>query len=479
MVGPPGRRARPGRNRGDGRPGGVAVGPRPGVGAAAGRGLGGPLRPPRQRHPRGGRVRRHLLGAEVGVGVVGADRRPRPRRGARPCGGSGAGPSGAVRGHHPGPGRRRAAAPRHTRPGHGLIRPGDVPGGRPAVAHPRRDLREGASSGRAVAGAGRPLPERQAAGPRRAVPVGAARRADPPLRGGMGADRQRPGRDRRRPRRAAGGVLQARRPGRRPPGRQAGSLPGTGRTGPDPLGAGRHHPGGGRRLPLRPRPAPTSTTWWAGGATKPPSSAGPPPAWSRSCGPPPGGRRPSSRPPSPTSSITSRRPARPGPAPTCSKRSATSLRPCPGYRAGGGRPPSSGPRTGSSSCAPAWTRRHRAAPPGPPTDGPCGSPRSRRTSPANTSSPRKNASWPTPSTPTPSRPARRPRWTGRGWTSCRRPPPPAWPGTTGWWSWSVPPAPARRRPWPPPSPTCTPSAARCSGWRRPPRPPRCSPGRPG
>jgi hypothetical protein len=80
-------------------------------------------------------------------------------------------------------------------------------------------------SGKVTAPDGRWLaldPQEAPARPRRLLPVGAALGAGPPLPGGMGADRQRAGRDRRHAARAAGGVLEADRPGRgagRPAGR--------------------------------------------------------------------------------------------------------------------------------------------------------------------------------------------------------------------------------------------------------------------
>ena len=81
----------------------------------------------------------------------------------------------------------------------------------PADPHPCRDLGEGADRRGPVDGARCPLSEEASADARRPVPVGAAQRADPPLRGRVGADRQRPGRDRRRAEGSVGGVLQARR----------------------------------------------------------------------------------------------------------------------------------------------------------------------------------------------------------------------------------------------------------------------------
>ena len=67
-------------------------------------------------HPGRRRVRRDLLGAEVGVGVVGAHRRPRPPRRPRHRGAGRARAPRALRRHHPGPGQRRPPAPRHRRP---------------------------------------------------------------------------------------------------------------------------------------------------------------------------------------------------------------------------------------------------------------------------------------------------------------------------------------------------------------------------
>ena len=61
--------------------------------------------------------------------------------------------------------------------------------GRPAAAHARRDLGQGADRRRPVAGAGCPLPEALPADARRPLPVGAAQRTHPPLRCRLGADR--------------------------------------------------------------------------------------------------------------------------------------------------------------------------------------------------------------------------------------------------------------------------------------------------
>ena len=55
---------------------------------------------------------------------------------------------------------------------------------------------------------------------------------------GVGADRQRPGRDRRRPGRAAGGVLEADRPGRRRARARRSTSSGPGRVGTRPAGNG-------------------------------------------------------------------------------------------------------------------------------------------------------------------------------------------------------------------------------------------------
>ena len=265
-------------------------------------------------------------------------------------------------------------------------------------------------SGRAVVGAGRPLPERQAAGPRRPVPVGAARRAGPPLRGGVGPDRRTV-----RPRSPAHPPSWWRcspsAPPRSTPNSPSSWTPsGNGKDETPPVGSGPPSPGRRPPTPARPRPAPRSTTWWAGGVTRPPSWAGPPPGCVEHL-------RTAAR------ADADRRAAHPRPGPRspvdgrlgldARRRAPGRLRPHPrrvrGYRAGGGRPRSSGRRTGWSSSAPAWTRRHRAAPPGPRTAAPSGSPPSTPTSPTSASWPRRNASWPTPSTPTPSRPARRQR----------------------------------------------------------------------
>ena len=293
----------------------------------------------------GGRVRRHVLGAEVAERLVGADRRPRPARSPRRRRARGARAPGAVRGDDPGPGQRPPPASRHARVDDGHVPPDHVAGRRPAAAHPRRDLGQGADRRRAVAGVGRPLPEAPPADAGRPVPVGAAGRAHPPLRGRLGADRQRPGRDRRHAARAAGGVLQAGRPGRRRAGRQGRRVPGPGGPGPDPLGAGgagreasadtRAHKTGNGVADLRTRwPAEAAELGWTAGRLdrrdrrrRPRTEA--PARWSRS-------RR---------CSISSRRRGRRGPGPTCCERSATSSHPCPRCRDADGRRPGTGRAT--------------------------------------------------------------------------------------------------------------------------------------
>ena len=80
---------------------------------------------------------------EVAVGLVGAHRRPRPARSPRPRRPGRPRPPRAVRRHHPGAGQRRPPAPRRRRPVDGGVPAGDLPGGRPAAAHPRRHLHQG------------------------------------------------------------------------------------------------------------------------------------------------------------------------------------------------------------------------------------------------------------------------------------------------------------------------------------------------
>ena len=98
------------------------------------------------------------------------------------------------------------------------------------------------TAGWAVVGVGRPVPETQAADDRRDLPVGAARRTRPPLRGRLGAGRERPGRDRRHTTRAARGVLETGRRGRSRARAQGRRVPGPAGSRPDPLGTRRVDP---------------------------------------------------------------------------------------------------------------------------------------------------------------------------------------------------------------------------------------------
>lgn len=103
--------------------------------------------------------------------------------------------------------------------------------------HTHAVVSQGHRARRPLDSARRPLPEEAPARHRRALPVGAARRADSPLRRRVGVDRQRSGRDRRYPTRAAGGLLQAHRAGRGPPRPASQSLPRARRPRPHPVGA--------------------------------------------------------------------------------------------------------------------------------------------------------------------------------------------------------------------------------------------------
>ena len=107
----------------------------------------------------------------------------------------------------------------------GDVPPDDVTQGRPPGAHPRRDLGEGANVGWSLVGVGRPLLETASTDVGRAVPVGAARRAHTPLRGGVGADRHRTGRDRRHAQRPARRPVEAQRRHRRRDEREARQFP--------------------------------------------------------------------------------------------------------------------------------------------------------------------------------------------------------------------------------------------------------------
>ena len=147
-----------------------------------------------------------------------------------------------LRSDDPGAGERSPPAPRHARVDGGDVPPDHVAGRRPAAAHPRRHLGQGADRRRSLVGVGCPLPEAPPADAGRPVPVGAARRADPPLRDRLGADRQRPGRDRRHAGRAARGVLQAGAAGRRGVGGEGRRVPPPPGPRPEPVGARRPDP---------------------------------------------------------------------------------------------------------------------------------------------------------------------------------------------------------------------------------------------
>ena len=192
----------------------------------------------REGDPGGGGVRCDVLGAEVGEGVVGADRRRRAARRPRRRGARRRGPlerfgaTTRVRSNggrlHPDTAGLTVAAFRQT-----TSRADDPQLHTHAVISAKVQ-----TDRRSLVGVGRPLPEAPSADAGRPVPVGAARRAHPPLRGRVGADRQRPGRNRRRARRAVGGVLETRRPGRRAPSRPSWPSSGAGRVATRPGGNG-------------------------------------------------------------------------------------------------------------------------------------------------------------------------------------------------------------------------------------------------
>ena len=148
------------------------------------------------------------------------------------------------------------AASRHAGADGGGVPPDHVPAGRPAVAHPCRDLLQGADRRRPLVGVGRPGVEEASNGRFGGhLPVGAARRAHRPVRGGIRGDRQGPGRDRRRPGRVAGAVLQTHRPGRRRLPGEAGRVLHPRGPGPDPEGTRRARPGSRRGHPRSTSPA--------------------------------------------------------------------------------------------------------------------------------------------------------------------------------------------------------------------------------
>ena len=126
-------------------------------------------------------VRCDVLGAEVAVGVVGTHRRRAAARGARRrrCRQHSSTWSGS--GRRPASDRTGPTAPGHTGPDDGHVPSDHLARRRSADPHPRRDLGQGADRRRALAGVGRPVPEAPPADARRPVPVGAARRAHPPL----------------------------------------------------------------------------------------------------------------------------------------------------------------------------------------------------------------------------------------------------------------------------------------------------------
>ena len=419
----------------------------------------------RQGGAGGGRVRCHVLGAEVAVASGG--RSPATPACSKPttspCAPRSTTWSGS--GRRPGSGsngRRQHPDTRGLIDGH--VPPDHVAGRRPAAAHPRRDLGQGPDRRRPVAGAGCPLPEAPPADARRPVPVGAARRADPPLRGRLGADRQRPGRDRRRAARAARGVLEANRPGRRRPRGEDRRVPGPRGTRPDPVGAGGADPRGRRRHPCAQDRQRCRRICGHGGQDEAASSAGRPTGSPRltACQP----RGPSS-PPAPSRSrrcsISSRPSGRRGPGPTCCGRSATS------------QPPVSQrcrDAAGPAALERACDRVHRRCVDlDPPDARAAGAAVGRpvdvaradrpRTSPASAilaeeeRDPRLGAIDAQSRRPGPST-TRRP-WTAS--TSCRPTPPPRSPATTAWcWS-SARPAPARPPRCAAPSTICTARAA--------------------
>ena len=111
----------------------------------------------------------------------------------------------------------------------------------------------------------RPHPEGLPTRLGRDVSVGAACRADRPLRGGVRRDRQGSGRDRRRPRGVVGAVLQTHRAGRRRVPGGAGRVLDPRGPGPDPERTRRARPAGRRRHPrpqVRPRRRATCARHW-------------------------------------------------------------------------------------------------------------------------------------------------------------------------------------------------------------------------
>ena len=159
-----------------------------------------------------GGLRCDVLGAEV-TQRVGADGRRRPAACARCSGGRRTGVPGALRRYHPDQAPRPPRPPRRRRAHDRRLPADDVPRGRSADPHPRRDLRQGPDARWAVVGPRRTLPQAAPADAGRPVPGGAAGRAVPPLRNQLGTDRQRAGRDRPRRSRAARPVLEAVHPG--------------------------------------------------------------------------------------------------------------------------------------------------------------------------------------------------------------------------------------------------------------------------
>ena len=154
----PGRRG--GRRRvpgGDGRDGPAPPGPS----------SGSPLR----RHV-GPRLRRHLLGAEVGVGAVGPRRRRTSAARCWPLTTPRCGDGRVDRGPrpHPVPDRRRGGGGGRRGDRGGGVPAAHQPGRRPAAAHPSGDRRTGCVTGRPLAGAGRPDASRRSADPLGPVP---------------------------------------------------------------------------------------------------------------------------------------------------------------------------------------------------------------------------------------------------------------------------------------------------------------------
>ena len=172
----------------------------------------------RQHHPCRRRLRRHLLGPEVGEPLVGSDRRPGSVLDAHNVAVQSRGsPTSRPTAARPGCGTAvGVSSPEHRAgspwPCSSSRRPTRTT--RSSTPMPSSPPRSSAPDGRWLA-LGWPLPEEDPAGSRSALPVGAAGRAHPPLRRRLGTGRQRPGRDRRCPRRAARGVSpSAPRPGR-------------------------------------------------------------------------------------------------------------------------------------------------------------------------------------------------------------------------------------------------------------------------